>query len=335
MRWPALGLLAFLCLLCAGIVAASLVKSRRSTLRYFEIRPRQTLAVTADDSSDDLEFDEFERIADVAYGPHGVRNQLDLYLPLNRQGVLPVIVYIHGGGGEKGDTPFSAAYPLLTRGFAVVQINYRAADYGGNTNEETFDFPAQIEDCKAAIRFLRANAETYRLDGNRIGAMGHSMGGYLSALLCTTSDTKRFDDAGRYQNESSAIQAACSWNGPTDLRTMHHEQDYHAACFSNEWAFDDRTKFSISYTKSSLRTAERASPVTYVSPNDPPILLIAGFDDTLVPPHQANALYVKLRNAGADAELHIVPGGLHDGGTIFTPATRAMAADFFGRHLAR
>ena len=164
--------------------------------------------------------------------------------------------------------------------------------------------------------------------------MGHSLGGYLAALLCTTSDVDKFNNGG-HGEFSSAVQAACSWNGLTDLRTVAHEMDYHAACFANQWAFGSRDTFSVQYSKGNLRIAEQASPATYVSREDPPLLLLAGFNDTLVPPHQSNSLYIHLQNAGANPEIWIVPGGDHDGPTIFNAQTRARAAAFFDRHLGR
>ncbi len=335
MRWFSIGLLAFLCLLLAGVGAASLVSTRRSALEYFQIKPYEPLNAASDDS--DLQFRDYERIADVPYGPHGVRNQLDIYRPRNRDSSIPVIVVLHGGEGSKGEAPESFAVPMLERGYAVVQINYRylMPMEGRPKDQVRDDFPAQIQDAKAAIRFVRANAEKYGFDADRIGAMGASMGGYISALLCTTSDLDIFNDDGAHREQSSAVQAACSWNGPTDWRTMPHERQYHAACFSMEWAFENEDDFGIYITKGSLSIAEQASPITYASSGDPPILLMTGFEDVIVPPYQHHALYVRLRNVGGDAQIKIIPGAGHGGTAMMNRETRAMAADFFDQHLSR
>ena len=333
MRWFGIGLLAFLCLLLAGVGAASLVSTRRSALEYFQIKPYEPLNAASDDS--DLQFQDFERIADVPYGPHGVRNQLDIYRPLMRDSSIPVIVILHGGEGSKGEVPESFAIPMLERGYAVVQINYRyLLPVVRPKDQVRSDFPAQIQDAKTAIRFVRANAEKYGFDADRIGAMGLSMGGFLTALLCTTSDIDIFNDDGEYREQSCAVQAACSWNGPTDFRTMPHERQYHAACFSMEWAFDNDDDFGYSITKGSVRLAEQASPITYASRGDPPILLITGFEDLIVPPYQHHALYVKLRNVGGNAEIRFIPGGQHGGAAMINRETRTMAADFFDQHLS-
>lgn len=336
-RWFNVGLLSFLLLLLLGIGTASLVKPpKRSLIPLYEIQ-RNPLHLQEGGNDSDLGFTDYTRIQELSYGPNGYRNTLDLYMPQTEKSPLPIVIYIHGGGGDKGKNPVSAAIPLLARGYAIAQINYRPENLEQHLahavkKEKVYDFPAQIEDCKAAVRFIRAHAEKYGLDPERVGAMGHSMGGYLSALLCTTSNDSLFNN-GIHGEYSSSIQAACSWNGPTDLSVSAHEKEYHAACFSNEWAFNQREHFSVLYAKGSLRLAAKASPITYASEDDPPILLLAGFNDTLVPPHQSNALYIQLRNAGAKPEIWIVPGGNHDGPTIFNADTRKRAANFFDRHL--
>lgn len=340
MRWFSIGLLAFLCLVLAGVGAASLVSTQRSALEYFQIKPQEPLQAEADNS--DLQFQDFERIANVPYGPHGVRNHLDIYRPLKRDSSIPVIVISHGGLGWKGETPESFAVPLLERGYAVVQINYRhVTGFGNLPKDECGEFPAQIQDAKAAIRFVRANAEKYGFDADRIGAMGHSMGGYISAMLCTTSDLDIFNDDGENREHSSAVQAACSSNGPTDWRTMLHERYYLAEHLSLEYHFDELADqkdsspgdFGSYLTKGSIRVAEQASPITYASSGDPPILLITGFQDLVVPPHQHHALFVRLRNVGGDAQIRIIPGAGHFGPAMMNRETRTMAADFFDQHL--
>jgi acetyl esterase/lipase len=149
-------------------------------------------------------------LRDLEYARAGEKSLLlDLYLPEKSRHSLPLIIWIHGGawtGGDKADCP---ARRLLQRGYAVASINYRLS------NEAIF--PAQIEDCKAAIRWLRAHAKQYGLDADHFGAWGSSAGGHLVALLGTTGDLKQFDK-GDNLDFSSRVQAVCDFYGPTDPR---------------------------------------------------------------------------------------------------------------------
>ena len=135
-----------------------------------------------------MEFADVEHdyLPDLAYGPHGEMNTLDLYRPNGASRPLPLVVYIHGGGWAAGDNrddlPESLLAHLLKRGFAVASINYRLTMKPiGRSDEPAAPFPAQIQDCKAAIRFLRAKANDYELNGGKIAVMGHSAGGHLAA----------------------------------------------------------------------------------------------------------------------------------------------------------
>ena len=368
MKWSGFGICTFVFLFLVGAGAASLVKSpRRSALTRNQIEPLmdslgyETLGVNMnpagfdglasdlkgnnvkrlpsvfakDFDQSDLKLVEFERIADVAYGPHELRNLLDIYLPKKRKIPSPLVVVIHGGGGEKGDAPVDSVYQLLERGYAIAQITYRREkmrDAPRFETEKEYEFPAQIEDCKAAIRFLRAHAEQYGFDSERIGATGFSMGGYLTALLCTTSDTDLFNN-GIHRDQSSSIQAGCAWASITDFRANAIQGNYHAACQSGGLAFLNANRGDTHYAKESIEVAEKVSPITYASSSDPPILLITGFNDARTTPHQANSLFIRLRNAGARAEALIVPGADHGGERLFNAKTRTRAADFFDRHL--
>src|SRR5205085_165270 len=137
------------------------------------------------------------------------RNRLDLYLPEKAQGRLPVVVWIHGGAWRAGSKDHCPAVPLTAKGFAVASINYRFSQHAV--------FPAQIEDCKAAIRWLRANADKYHLDPDHIGAWGASAGGHLVALLGTSGNKKELEGKGGNLEQSSKVQCVIDWFGPTDL----------------------------------------------------------------------------------------------------------------------
>jgi acetyl esterase/lipase len=148
---------------------------------------------------------------DLAYVPGGhERQKLDLYLPKDGTN-LPLIINIHGGAFKAGSKENGVPLEYLTPGYAVASINYRLSQHAL--------FPAQIEDCKAAIRWLRAHASEYRLDPNRFAAWGSSAGGHFAAMLGTTGDTQQFDVGGNL-DQPSRVQAVVDYFGPTDFLQM-------------------------------------------------------------------------------------------------------------------
>ena len=145
---------------------------------------------------------------DVAYVTDGhERQKLDLYIPYS-ESKCPLIIWVHGGAWYAGSKDDYAPLDYLSDGYAVASINYRLSQHGL--------FPAQIEDCKAAVRWLHAHAENYNLDPDHFGAWGTSAGGHLAALLGTTADVTLFD-IGENLNKSSAVQAVVDYFGPTDF----------------------------------------------------------------------------------------------------------------------
>src|SRR6185437_13686151 len=149
-------------------------------------------------------------IPNIEYAaPNGYSLLLDLYLPEQVEGRLPVVVWIHGGGWEAGSRNDQIAVPLAAHGYAVASIDYRLS--------QVAKFPAQIDDCKAAIRWLRAHARAYSLDPNHIGVWGASAGGHLVALLGTSGDVKELEGDEGNLDQSSRVQAVCDFCGPTDL----------------------------------------------------------------------------------------------------------------------
>ena len=136
--------------------------------------------------------------------------KLDLYLPEPAAGLVPLVVWVHGGGWQSNSKSNCLPALLLpARGYALASINYRLTDAG--------PFPIQIEDCRAAVRWLRANAAKYRVDPDKIGAWGPSAGGHLVALLGTAADEKEWDTVGQYVGVSTRLQAVCDYYGPTDF----------------------------------------------------------------------------------------------------------------------
>src|SRR5205085_12369694 len=138
---------------------------------------------------------------------------LDLYVPEKVQKPLPLLIWIHGGAWMSGskDSP-SPALQFTAKGYAVAQVGYRLS--------QDAKFPAQIHDCKAAVRWLRANAQKYNLDPNKFAAWGASAGGHLVALLGTTGAAAELEGHVSDLKESSRVQAVVDWCGPTDFLEM-------------------------------------------------------------------------------------------------------------------
>ncbi|NOU37000.1 MAG: alpha/beta hydrolase [Kiritimatiellaceae bacterium] len=256
--------------------------------------------------------------AETADGPQ----QLDLYLPANAQGTVPLIIWIHGGGWKNGskENCLPVRLGVTERGYAVASINYRLTG--------TVPFPAQIEDCKAAVRWLRVHAGRYGLNPDRFGVWGSSAGGHLVALLGTSGDVSAFD-VGKNLDVSSRVQAVCDFYGPSDFTTMGTVSGFerHARADSPESALLGGT------AQEKPETAKAASPVTYATPDDPPFLIMHGDRDGTVPLDQSRRMDAALRTAGVESELIILPGAGHGGPAFSTPETTGRVASFFDRHL--
>jgi len=224
--------------------------------------------------------------------------RLDLYLPAAAPRPLPVVVWIHGGAWRIGGKSPCPAARLASRGYAVASIEYRFS-------HEAL-FPAQIEDCKAAVRWLRAHAPIYGLDPRRIGAWGASAGGHLAALLGVTGRLRAFD-VGEHLEQSSAVQAVCDFFGPTDFLRMddpdgprrHDRRD----------SAEGRLIGAAPSARPDL--ALWASPLVYVDRHAPPFLIVHGELDRIVPLRQSELLLADLREAGVWAELMVVRGARH------------------------
>ncbi len=264
-------------------------------------------------------------LRNLEYVPGGhQRNKLDLYLPkqLGRQGQssgpLPLIVWVHGGAWRGGSKKNCPATRFVRKGYAVASINYRLSQHA--------IFPAQIQDCKAAIRWLRANSKRYGLDPERVGVWGSSAGGHLVALLGTAGDVKEFDK-GRNLKVSSRVQAVCDYFGPTDFTKISRfpSKIRHDAPDSPE------SKLIGGPIQENKEACRRANPITYVTKDDPPFLIVHGDKDQSVPHNQSQLLYESLKKVGVKVRFHIVKGAGH--GRFKSPQVDKMVDDFFDRHL--
>lgn len=227
---------------------------------------------------------------EIEYAP-GVK--LDLYKPRDLTGKAPAIVFIHGGGWEGGDKrPMPLAQEAARRGYVAISINYRLSGQA--------PFPAAVEDCRAAVRWLRKQPYV-----GRIGAWGHSAGGHLALMLGCTDEEK--------------VHAVVAWSAPTDL--------------SKKFAEREIRKF--------LNGADpaRASPITFVTKDDAPALLVHGDRDPIVPVEQARLMFDRLKQAGCEVELLIQKNGGHafEGAGVEPAFPRIVEAsfEFLNRHLAK
>jgi pectinesterase len=235
----------------------------------------------------------------LVYARYGDRElHLDLYRPARvKRTLLPTVIVMRGGGFEYGDSKGFAfiAASLAQAGFAAACIQYRTSGVAR--------FPAPIQDAKAAVRWVRANAATYRLDPDAIGAIGGSAGAYLATFLATTGDVADFEGAGGNARESSRIGAAVAMATAADfvdLRPYPREARYVLEVF-------------IGKPLDRMDAARRAaSPVSYVTRTSAPLLLIHSDTDPSVPYAQARLLQQRYQAAGADVELFTVSGGPHD-----------------------
>lgn len=251
---------------------------------------------------------------------NGIDLKLDIYVPKNAATALPLVVWIHGGGWRSGSKMNPRALPLAKEGFAVASINYRLTDVAV--------FPAQIHDCKAAIRYLRANAKEHNIDPDRIGVWGSSAGGHLAALLGTSNGKQELEGkVGKYLETSSDVQAVCDWFGPSDFLTMPIGKR------KFKEGEDPEIKFLGGPISKKLVLAELCSPVTHVTKDAPPFLIMHGDKDTLVPLQQSQLLHDRLKGEGADVTLIV----MEDTGHGFRNITSTFdpVLTFFQRTLAK
>jgi acetyl esterase/lipase len=262
-------------------------------------------------------------LKDLEYGKIGDRKLLlNLFLPEKAEGKLPVIVWVHGGGWRNGSKEdcFALGEGFVQKGFAVASVGYRLSDEA--------IFPAQIEDCKAAVRWLRANADKYNLDPDHFGAWGSSAGGHLVALLGTTGDIKDFDKGDNLQF-SSAVQAVCDYYGPVDFQTFVTTPGYekHAGPESAE------TKLIGGTVMENQEKAKKVSATTYVSKGDAPFLIIHGDKDPTVPIAQSVMFNDMLKKAGVQADYHCIEGAKHGTPEFSNPEIISKVEVFFKKHL--
>jgi len=262
---------------------------------------------------------------DIAYVPGGgVTQTLDLYLPDSGGKPVPLVIFVHGGGWHSGSKDRCPAQFLSEHGYAVAGINYRLS--------QEAPFPAQIEDCRAALKFLRAGAATYHIQPDHVGVWGGSAGGHLVALMGTAAGADfstmpaRVADIGKVD---STLQVQCVVDnyGPSDFTQLMGgkaiKKDNSAIKLLGPCASEDEL----------MKKAQWASPITYVRSDNPPFLIQHGDADKTVPIEQSKELTEALQKAGVEATMVVMPGAGHAGAAFFTEENHKSVLDFLDRHL--
>ena len=241
--------------------------------------------------------------------------KLDLYLPEKPKG-SGLVVWIHGGGWRKGSKEKCFITWLPEHGYTVASISYRFSGVA--------KFPAQLHDCKGAVRWLRANAGKYGYNPKKVFVAGASAGGHLAALMATTSGHKLLEGrVGGNLGQSTSVQAAIDYYGPTDFILRSKTQPSRA----NE-------KGSVVYellgggAHEKIVEAKLASACYHVSKDDPPLLVFHGTDDKTVLPDQSVAIYATYKQAGLPIKLQVLEGAVHGGNVFYSGENAKRLLEF-------
>jgi acetyl esterase/lipase len=261
---------------------------------------------------------------DIEYRRVGDKSlTLDIYSSPSDES-LPLVIWVHGGAWRMGDNKHPPAVPLLTdHGFAVASITYRLS-------QEAL-FPAQIQDCKAAVCWLRAHAHDYNLNSDKFGAWGSSAGGHLVALLGLATNVPAFE-TGDHLDQSSQVQAVCDWYGPTDFLQM----DSHAlesSPFPHDAADSPESQLVGGPIQENRDKVAEANPISYITEGHPPFLIMHGDQDPLVPFHQSQMLFEALKTAGQNVTFWPVPGAGHGGAEFRDEDLLQQVLAFFNNYL--
>ncbi|WP_337798952.1 alpha/beta hydrolase [Acidaminococcus timonensis] len=282
---------------------------------------------------------EVKQVSGVVYeqvpsrGYPNVPMQLDLLQP-QKKTRMPAIVFVTGGGfiNANRDNGVQLRNYLAEKGYVVASITYRVAP--------TAKFPQPLEDVKASIRYLRAHADQWNIDKDRIGIIGGSAGGYLSAFAGTTSGTKTFDKGENLQ-ESSKVSCAVDLYGLSDLSQVGMDyspevQQLHKSAGATEALWVNGSPVFGGKDGGVLadpKATEAANPIAYIGKNSAPMLLMHGTADKVVSPGQTDLLYQALKAKGVPAERYEIPGAAHGGVYWVQDKVLQVIGDFFDRYL--
>lgn len=269
--------------------------------------------------------------ANVTYGQVGawfshvtLDLKMDIMRPFPDQNqeeakVYPCIIWICGGAWIQMDR--HAHLPnfieLVRQGYVIASVDYR--------DSNQVKFPGQLEDIKAAVRYLRAHAQRYGINPKKIGVMGESAGGHLTAMLAVTGEHKEYD-TGAYLEYSSAVSAACPWYLPCDFSQMPPRDDISLAMSPESLLIGDSPRRQP-------ELAKKASPLSFIDSHTPPFLLLHGTKDDVVPYAQSEVMYEALTQAGIETTLIGIEGANHADIHFFQPEVMTIITEFFDKHL--
>jgi len=270
---------------------------------------------------------------DIAYANQSQAQKLDIYLPEEGDGPYPVILSIHGGAfksGDKGDGQVNAMLEGLKRGYAVVSVNYRLSGEA--------IWPAQIQDVKAAIRWIRANSKQYKLNSGKIAAWGGSAGGHLSAMAGTSGNVKELEDLSQGNaDQSSRVQAVVDWFGPTDFLKMDEQAKESKVANPQVHSIPDSPESQLigKNLQDAPDLVKAANPETYISKDDPPFFIQHGLNDPLVPYPQSVNFAKKLEQTLGKEKvtLELIPGTGHGGPNFQTKENIDKVFAFLDKYL--
>ena len=256
----------------------------------------------------------------VSYFRKNIKLEMDILKP-NREGKYPTVLFVPGGSFAHSykENYLQQRLEIAKAGYVVASMEYRTIPDGV--------FPQSLEDVKAAIRFLKANADEYGIDKGKIALMGESAGGYLVAMAGVTSGTTNFD-RGANLSENSDVQAVIDIYGVTDFGEVDFdipedaEEGYRAILMS--------VKFWLNDVRNNV---ESTNPISYISQKTPPFLLMHGDADTLVLPNQTEMLHKALIEKGVDSKRYIVPGAGHSDEYWFQPEVTELILDFLNEKI--
>ena len=281
-------------------------------------------------SRDQLNNDRINIKTDIPYADtENPRQSLNLILPKDRKKkILPALIYIHGGGWKNGNKNQGNVrlIPYVESGeYVGISIGYRLSGEA--------QWPAQIHDCKAAIRWVRGNAKNYGINPEKIGMFGTSAGGHLVAMLVTSKNVKELEgDLGNYKKMKSTVHCVVNFFGPSALLEMSK----YPSRIDHDAANSPESELIGGALQENKKKAMDASPINYVTKDDCPFIHVHGTDDQLVPYNQSVILHKKLLENGCDSRLITVKGGGHGGfrnDTIQKITEKFFAKQLLGKEL--
>lgn len=264
----------------------------------------------------------------VEYGT-GADQKLTMHIarPKDATEPLPAILFIHGGGWQAGSKDMfkKAIRDFASEGYVAASVGYRFAP--------KYRTPCQIEDCKCAVRYLRAHADELKIDPTRIGAIGASAGAHLSLLLGTMDSGDGCEGEGGWQDQSSKVQCVVSYFGPVDLTETEIGDNPARQIINEQMVRGILTNFVGGKPEEHKDELRQASPITYVGPGDAPMLLFHGTKDVLVPYDHAFLMSDAMTKHGIKGRAELIMGAGHGWMGDEMVRTQKSALEFFDEHL--